>query len=107
MDALVYGVAASLGFAVIENWEYVLGASKDGLEVAKDVALIRSFTAVPLNALAGVIEKLADVFRGEALFLAWWAGESFTTSPINTPSASPSPKDLASSGVRFWIMMPK
>ena len=24
MDALVYGVAASLGFAVIENWEYVL-----------------------------------------------------------------------------------
>jgi RsiW-degrading membrane proteinase PrsW (M82 family) len=54
MDALVYGVAASLGFAVIENWEYVLGASKDGLEVAKDVALIRSFTAVPLHALAGV-----------------------------------------------------
>jgi RsiW-degrading membrane proteinase PrsW (M82 family) len=50
----VYGVAASLGFAVIENWEYVLGASKDGLEVAKDVALIRSFTAVPLHALAGV-----------------------------------------------------
>jgi protease PrsW len=54
MDALVYGVAASLGFAVIENWEYVLGASKDGLEVAKNVALIRSFTAVPLHALAGV-----------------------------------------------------
>ena len=54
MDALVYGVAASLGFAVIENWEYVLGASKDGIEIAKDVALIRSFTAVPLHALAGV-----------------------------------------------------
>ena len=54
MDALVYGVAASLGFAVIENWEYVLGASKDGIEYAKDVALIRSFTAVPLHALAGV-----------------------------------------------------
>lgn len=54
MDALVYGVAASLGFAVIENWEYVIGATKEGLEVAKDVALIRSFTAVPLHALAGV-----------------------------------------------------
>jgi len=54
MDALVYGVAASLGFAVIENWEYVIGASKDGIEYAKDVALIRSFTAVPLHALAGV-----------------------------------------------------
>ena len=54
MDALVYGVAASLGVAVIENWEYVIGASKDGVQVAKDVALIRSFTAVPLHALAGV-----------------------------------------------------
>lgn len=54
MDALVYGVAASLGFAVIENWEYVIGASKDGVEYAKDVALIRSFTAIPLHALAGV-----------------------------------------------------
>ena len=54
MDAIVYGVAASLGFAVIENWEYVLGASKDGAEYAKDVALIRSFSAIPLHALAGV-----------------------------------------------------
>ncbi len=54
MDALVYGVAASLGFAVIENWEYVIGASKDGIEYAKDVAFIRSFTAIPLHALAGV-----------------------------------------------------
>ena len=52
MDALVYGVAASLGFAVIENWEYVLGA--DSLEVAKNIAFIRSFTAIPLHALAGV-----------------------------------------------------
>lgn len=54
MDALVYGVAASLGFAVIENWEYVIGATKDGVEFAKDVAFLRSFTAVPLHALAGV-----------------------------------------------------
>ena len=52
MDALVYGVAASLGFAVIENWEYVLGA--ESLEVAKNIAFIRSFTAIPLHALAGV-----------------------------------------------------
>ena len=51
MDALVYGVAASLGFAVIENWEYVLGGGN--LEVGKHIALIRAFTAVPLHALAG------------------------------------------------------
>ena len=52
MDALIYGVAASLGFAVIENWEYVLGA--ESLEAAKYIALLRGFTAVPLHALAGV-----------------------------------------------------
>ena len=52
MDPLIYGVAASLGFAVIENWEYVLGA--ENLETAKYVALLRGFSAVPLHALAGV-----------------------------------------------------
>ena len=54
MDALVYGVAASLGFAVLENWEYVINASREGTEIAKQVAYIRAFTAVPLHALAGV-----------------------------------------------------
>ena len=54
MDALVYGVAASLGFAVLENWEYVINASREGTEIAKQVAYIRAFTAVPLHALTGV-----------------------------------------------------
>ena len=63
MDALVYGVAASLGFAVIENWEYVLGA--ESLEIAKNIALIRSFTAIPLHALAGVF---MGFFLMEAIF---------------------------------------
>ena len=54
MDAIVYGVAASLGFAVIENWQYVLGASSESVEYAKDVAFLRSITAIPLHALAGV-----------------------------------------------------
>ena len=55
MDALVYGVAASLGFATYENWQYVMNAySVQGVEFAKDVAFIRSFTAVPLHALCGI-----------------------------------------------------
>ena len=55
MDALVYGVAASLGFAAYENWQYVMNAySVQGVEFAKDVAFIRSYTAVPLHALCGV-----------------------------------------------------
>lgn len=54
MDALVYGVAASLGFAVFENWEYVMVAAGESIGYAKDVALVRAFSAVPLHALAGV-----------------------------------------------------
>ena len=54
MDALVYGVAASLGFAVFENWEYVMGAADESIGYAKDVAFVRAFSAVPLHALAGV-----------------------------------------------------
>ena len=54
MDALVYGVAASLGFAVFENWEYVMGAAGESIGYAKDVALARAFSAVPMHALAGV-----------------------------------------------------
>jgi len=54
MDAIVYGVAASLGFAAYENWEYVLSASSESISYAKEVALIRSFTAIPLHALAGI-----------------------------------------------------
>jgi RsiW-degrading membrane proteinase PrsW (M82 family) len=55
MDALVYGVAASLGFAAYENWQYVMNAySVQGAEFAKEVISIRSYTAVPLHALCGV-----------------------------------------------------
>ena len=55
MDALVYGVAVSLGFAAYENWQYVMNAySVQGVEFAKDVISIRSYTAVPLHALCGV-----------------------------------------------------
>ena len=54
MDALVYGVAASIGFAVFENWEYVMIGTKEGIETAKNIALLRAFTAMPMHALAGV-----------------------------------------------------
>ena len=74
MDALVYSVAASIGFAVYENWEYVISGSKVSLTFAKDVAFIRAFSAVPLHALAGVfmgfflIEAVFDK-RNKKIFL--------------------------------------
>ena len=55
MDALVYGVAASLGFAAFENFEYVTGSLQSSVELASSVAWLRAFTAVPLHAICGAI----------------------------------------------------
>ena len=52
MDGLVYGVAASLGFAAYENIDYVLYALK---EPSFEIATIRAYTAVPMHALCGVM----------------------------------------------------
>jgi len=48
MDGIVYGVAASLGFATLENLLYVRGG---GLSTA----LMRAFTAIPCHAMLGVL----------------------------------------------------
>ncbi len=65
MDALVYSVAASIGFAVFENWEYVMIGYNESLNLAKDIAFTRALTAVPLHALAGVF---MGFFLIEAIF---------------------------------------
>lgn len=58
MDGIVYGVAASLGFATLENVLYV---AEGGLVVA----LIRAVTAVPGHALYGAV---MGVYVGRAVF---------------------------------------
>ena len=58
MDGIVYGAAASLGFAGIENVLYVVGAGAgEGGSVAgsMSVAVLRAFTAVPMHAACGVV----------------------------------------------------
>ena len=52
MDGLVYGVAASLGFATIENIDYVLHYFK---EPSFEVAMVRAYSAVPMHALCGAM----------------------------------------------------
>ena len=52
MDGLVYGVAASLGFAAYENIEYVLYYYK---EPSFQMAYMRALSAVPMHALVGVV----------------------------------------------------
>lgn len=68
MDGIVYGVAASLGFAAIENILYV----SDG---DYELVLIRALTAVPSHAMDGVImgfylgiAKALPNQRGEYIF---------------------------------------
>ena len=55
MDAIVYGVVVSLGFATLENYDYVYRVAQEMNLTSMEVALIRSFTAIPLHALCGVI----------------------------------------------------
>ena len=58
MDGVVYGVAASLGFAALENILYVYSGGWG-------VALIRAFTAVPTHACLGA---LLGHYVGQARF---------------------------------------
>jgi len=53
MDAIVYGVVISLGFATYENIEYVYFYFPDIEPLT--IAILRSFTAVPMHAMCGVI----------------------------------------------------
>lgn len=54
-DGIVYGVAASLGFACIENVAYVLRAKDGGFESGLLVAGARAALAVPLHTSCGAI----------------------------------------------------
>ena len=54
MDAIVYGTLISLGFATLENFNYVYSAEYFGMQ-ASTLALIRAFTAIPLHAGCGII----------------------------------------------------
>lgn len=58
MDGIVYGVAASLGFATFENIQYVV----DG---GMEVAFARALTAVPGHAMMGAI---MGYYTGQASF---------------------------------------
>jgi protease PrsW len=53
MDAIVYGVVISLGFATYENYEYVYLYFPE-IESLK-IATLRVFTAIPMHAICGVI----------------------------------------------------
>ena len=66
-DAIVYGTSISLGFAALENLEYVyLSYLGDPLIIS----IIRAFSAIPMHACCGIIMGFyfgLYVFRGERI----------------------------------------
>ena len=62
MDAIVYGTVISLGFATLENFEYVYFPTVEG---SVDIAILRAFTAIPLHASCGIV---MGYFFGKYLF---------------------------------------
>jgi protease PrsW len=73
-DGIVYGVAASLGFACVENVLYVIGAGTFGLGLGLFVACMRALLAVPLHTCCGAIMGVCigvARFKGGASRLRW------------------------------------
>ena len=55
MDGIVYGVAVSLGFATLENYEYVFIYSEKWEIDPYTLAIWRSYSAVPMHGLLGCV----------------------------------------------------
>ena len=55
MDGIVYGVAVSLGFATLENYEYVFIYSEKWEIDPYQLAIWRSYSAVPMHGLLGCV----------------------------------------------------
>jgi RsiW-degrading membrane proteinase PrsW (M82 family) len=72
MDGIVYGTAAALGFATLENIGYVVGAAAHGNALA--LAIVRALFSVPMHALCGALWGYA---LGRAKFLRPAPGRAF------------------------------
>ena len=55
MDGIVYGVVASLGFATYENYDYVFRLAETWDIAPSQMAIWRSYSAVPMHGLNGCI----------------------------------------------------
>lgn len=72
MDAIVYGTLISLGFATIENFEYVYLVE---FEISSfTIAFIRAISAIPLHACCGILMGYYFIyfyFRKKRIFLLY------------------------------------
>ena len=77
MDAIVYGVIVSLGFAINENYDYVYRVADTMGVLPWDMALGRSYSAIPTHAVCGVI---MGFYFGQNFFIE--KGKSFSLALI-------------------------
>ena len=74
MDGIVYGVAASLGFATYENYYYVYSYAVELGVSSEAVAYLSAFSAVPMHGLNGCIMGFyfgQFAFTGERKYLGF------------------------------------
>lgn len=77
IDAIIYMITASLGFAAMENVNYVIVGSLGSASQAISINLIRSFTAILLHTLSsgifGYVLAIA-MLKGKNWRLWWFLG---------------------------------
>lgn len=76
IDGVVYGVTASLGFATLENLYYVYLLDDYFKVTSMELAIVRSFSAVPAHAAFGIVMgyffmKYSYIKKQENLILAF------------------------------------
>ena len=72
MDGIVYGVTISLGFATYENYDYVFRLAELWNVDPQQMAIWRSYSAVPMHGLNGAIMGFYFgyyVFKGDKKYL--------------------------------------
>ncbi|MBM3570299.1 MAG: PrsW family intramembrane metalloprotease [Alphaproteobacteria bacterium] len=109
MDGLVYGAAAALGFAGLENLLYVQSAEGDWAEIA----MIRGLTAVPQHAIDGAmmgffcgLAHFDPTHRAAHLWKAWLVPATFHGLydwPLFVLQARGEVEDPASPMVVAWL----
>jgi len=77
MDAIVYGIVVSLGFALNENYDYVYNLAEQFKATSWEIALARSYSAIPMHAACGVI---MGFYFGQNYFIE--QGRSFSLALI-------------------------
>jgi len=77
MDAIVYGIVVSLGFALNENYDYVYNFAEQFKATSWEIAFARSYSAIPMHAACGVI---MGFYFGQNYFIE--QGRSFSLALI-------------------------